>query len=746
MSCCSAEIGLGVPLSRTSSSAEELAIASRDLGNGLRQSVLSVPAMHCAACIGAVEAALVGVPGVKRARANLSLRRVTIEWKRDGHAAPDLLGALAAVGYDANLPAAEIDGEDPALAGLVRALAVAGFCSMNIMLLSVSVWSGADEATRQTFHAISALLALPAVFYAGAGFYRSAWQALSHGRTNMDVPISVGILLTFALSLYDTVTNAPHAYFEAATSLIFVLLIGRVLDHTMRRKARSAVAALTRLIPRGANVLQNDGSLDFLELGDIKAQMRLRIAAGDRVPTDGVLEDGRAELDAALITGESLWRSVLAGESVRAGELNLGNPFVVRATNAPADSTVAEMTRMIEAAEDGRSRYRRLADRAAGLYAPLVHSLSSLAFIIWFITTGNLHTALTTSVALLIITCPCALGLAVPMVQIVLARRLFERGVMATDGSAFERLREIDTVVFDKTGTLTTGVPRLLGTDGIAPEALEIATALARTSIHPVARAIVAAGVSTEKPLTFTNVRETAGMGLEGRFGGDLYRLGRPEWALGIQNGALTVLSKNGVALAYFSFGEDIRRGARDLVDTLKARNFDVVLLSGDSSKAVDLVAGALGITDRRARLLPTEKVRAIKDLQAVGRRVLMIGDGINDAPALRAADASMAPTSASDIGRSAADFVFLGHDLRVVADVFDSVQKAAGLIRQNFVLAALYNLISLPVAFSGYVTPLIAALAMSSSSLIVVANALRLAPVPRPRETVAKTVLEART
>ncbi|MGQ3212456.1 heavy metal translocating P-type ATPase [Shinella sp.] len=732
MSCCSAEIGLDISLRRTGCSADELAIASRDLGNGLRQSVLSIPTMHCAACIGAVEAVLVDVPGVERARANLSLRRVTIDWRRHRETVPDLLGALASIGYQADLPTAEIDGEDKVLAGLVRALAVAGFCSMNIMLLSVSVWSGADGETRQTFHAISALLALPAVFYGGAGFYRSAWQALSHGRTNMDVPISVGILLTFALSLYDTITDAPHAYFEAATSLIFVLLIGRVLDHAMRRKARSAVAALTRLIPRGASVVQPDGRLGYVELGEIEAGMRLAIAAGERVPTDGVVEEGRSELDAALITGESLWRSVRAGDSARAGELNLANPFVLRATAAPADSTVAEMTRMIEAAENGRSRFRRLADRAASLYAPVVHSLAALAFVAWYLVTGNLHAALTVAVAVLIITCPCALGLAVPMVQVVLARRLFERGVMATDGSAFERLREINTVVFDKTGTLTSGTPRLANLAGIAPEALALAAALARNSSHPVAGAIAAAAISTQAPPAFADIREEAGVGLEGRLGGDLYRLGRSEWALSAQDtSATTVLSKNGEALALFRFGEDIRRGARDLVDTLKDRGLDVVLLSGDGPEAVERVAGAIGIADRRARLLPAEKVHAIKNLQAAGRRVLMIGDGINDAPALRAADASMAPASASDVGRSAADFVFLGNDLRVVTDVFDSVERAAGLVRQNFALAAFYNLASLPIALSGHVTPLIAALAMSSSSLSVVANALRLARTP---------------
>lgn len=744
MSCCSAEIGLDISLSRTGCSADELAIASRDLGNGLRQSVLSIPAMHCAACIGAVETTLVSVPGVERARANLSLRRVTIDWRRDKQHAPDLLGALAAMGYQADLPTVEIDGDDKVLAELVRALAVAGFCSMNIMLLSVSVWAGADAATRQTFHAISALLALPAVFYAGAGFYRSAWQALSHGRTNMDVPISIGILLAFALSLYDTITYAPHAYFEAATSLIFLLLIGRVLDHAMRQKARSAVAALTRLIPRGASVVQHDGRLDYVELAEIMAGMRLAIATGERVPTDGVVEHGSAELDAALITGESLWRSVCAGESVRAGELNLGNPFVLRTTAAPADSTVAEMTRMIEAAENGRLRFRRLADRAASLYAPAVHSLAALALIAWFLATGNLHTALTVSVAVLIITCPCALGLAVPMVQAVLARSLFERGVMATDASAFERLREIDTVVFDKTGTLTTGMPRWANLAAIAPEALGLAAALARSSSHPVACAIAAAAISTDAPPAFANIREEAGMGMEGRLGDDRYRLGRPEWALSAKDtSATTVLSKNGEALAHFHFDEDIRRGARDLVRTLTDRGFDVVLLSGDGPDAVETVAGALGIADWRARLLPADKVNAVKNLQAAGRRVLMIGDGINDAPALRAADASMAPTSASDVGRSAADFVFLGNDLRVVTDVFDSVERANGLIRQNFALAFGYNALALPIAFAGYVTPLIAALAMSSSSVLVVMNALRLGVKTRS-ENVKLSVAES--
>jgi Cu2+-exporting ATPase len=734
MTCCSTGIGLEAPPSRAGCSAEELAISSKDLGGGRRQSVLSVPAMHSAACIRAVEAALAAVPGVEQARANLSVRRVTVNWKQEDRIAPDLAGALASIGYVANLPSSDIDAEDTVHAGLISALAVAGFCSMNIMLLSVSVWSGADEATRQTFHLISAVLAFPAVFYAGATFYRSAWRAVAHGRANMDVPISIGILLSFGLSLYDTATHAPEAYFEAATSLIFVLLTGRVLDNAMRRKAKSAVAALTRLLPRGANLLRGDGTVDYVDLSDVRVGVRLRLAAGERVPADGVVEEGRSELDAALITGESLWRSVREGDAVLAGELNLGSPLVLRATAAPADSTIAEMSRMIEAAEDSRARYRRLADRAAGLYAPVVHALAALAFAAWFFSTGNIHTALTIAVAVLIITCPCALGLAVPMVQVVLARRLFERGVMATNGSAFERLGEIDTVVFDKTGTLTIGTPQLLDRESISAEALQIAGCLASASVHPVAKALAAAR-DVGSTLNFEHVREVAGMGLEGQLGSDFYRLGRSEWAVAAGEAqATTTLAKNGTAVAHFTFGECIRPGARELVSALKARNLRIVLLSGDGEEPVATVTDALGIEHSRARLLPSEKAQTVLDFQAEGRKVLMIGDGINDAPALRSADASMAPAYASDVGRSAADFVFFGNDLLVVTEIFDHVKKGAALIRQNFALAILYNLVSLPIAFMGYVTPLIAAVAMSSSSLIVVANALRLGHVKQGR------------
>lgn len=726
MSCCAP--GVEAALGQTASP-EEVLLASRDLGDGLRQTDLSVPAMHCGACIQAVERGLGRLPGVVTARVNLSTKRASVKWR--GDAAPPMIEALAKAGYAAHLFEPGDDKADPELSRLIRALGVAGFCSMNIMLLSVSIWSGADVETRQAFHWISAALALIALVYSGRVFFRSAWSALRHGRTNMDVPISIGISLAFGLSVYDTVHQGEHAYFDAATTLVFFLLIGRTLDHFMREKARAAVRGLVRLSPRGATVQRADGSRDYLPVAEIQPGMRVLLAAGDRVPVDGTVSEGVSDLDCAIATGESAPRRVEPGAEVRAGTLNLTGPLAITATARAESSFLAEMVRLMEAAEGGRARYRRLADRASQLYSPVVHVAALLTFVGWMLATGDWHRSIGIAIAVLIITCPCALGLAVPIVQVIAARRLFENGIMVKDGSGIERLAEADMVAFDKTGTLTLGRPRLLGLASIGTHALGAGAALAAHSRHPLSRALAAEGAARSLAgIRFDEIVEHPGLGIEGRANGCLYRLGRAEWALpggDEANAKGTVLSRDGALLANFTFEDALRPGAREAVAALQERGMAVAIYSGDRTETVAETASRLGILDHAGGLLPGTKVEQLSAQAKAGRHVLMVGDGLNDAPALAAAHVSMAPATAADIGRNAADFVFLHESLDAVPTAFAVAKEAGRLVRQNFALAVIYNAIALPIAIAGYVTPLVAAVAMSLSSVLVVANALRL-------------------
>ncbi|EBW2353114.1 heavy metal translocating P-type ATPase, partial [Salmonella enterica subsp. enterica serovar Enteritidis] len=451
MNCCATAADVAAHLGGPS--ADEIRLSARDLGSGLRQTDLSIPAVHCGACISAIEGAFASVDGVETARLNLTTRRLAVKWR--GEQPPPIIETLNRIGYQASLFDDDESARDPELARLIRVMAFAGFGAMNIMLLSVSVWSGADAETRQAFHWISAALALPVLLYSGRIFYQSAWSALRHGRTNMDVPISIGITLAYGLSLYDTIHHGDHAYFDASTSLVFFLLIGRVFDHMMRTRARTAILGLGRLLPRGAMVLRDNGERDYLPAEEIAPGMRLAVNAGDRLIVDAVVEQGSSDIDSSIVTGESAARPVAAGDMIRSGSLNLSGPLTVVAASDSRNSLLAEMIELMQAAEGGRSRYRRIADRASRLYSPVVHLTALLTMIGWIAATGDWHRAISIAIAVLIITCPCALGLAVPMVQVVAARRLFEAGIMVKDGSGMERMTEIDAVVFDKTGTLT---------------------------------------------------------------------------------------------------------------------------------------------------------------------------------------------------------------------------------------------------------------------------------------------------
>ena len=728
MSCCVENAQIATVIQTVSP--DEMLVASRALGDGLRQLDLSVPGVHCGLCIKTIEEALGKLPGVAYVRVNLTARRVTIRWK-DGETPPDVVDPLRRLGYEAHI-FDMVQDKDPAFTRLLIALGVAAFASSNVMLLSVAVWSGADAATRDMFHWISGLIALPTLIYSGRIFYVSAWNALRAHRVNMDVPIALAISLAFGMSVYETMNHGQHAYFDASVSLLFFLLIGRTLDYLMRARARSAVRGLAQLSPRGAVVIGDNDERNYLPVNEIRPGMRIILAAGERVPVDAKVEDGRSELDCAIASGESDAVPVGPGSDIRAGTMNLSAPLVIRATAEAKDSFLAEMVRLMDVAEGGRAYYRRLADRASELYVPMVHTIAFAAFVGWMIYTGgDWYRSIYIAICTLIITCPCALALAVPIVQVVAARRLFENGIMIKDGSAMERMAEIDTAIFDKTGTLTLGQPRLINRDMINPNHLEIAAELSLYSRHPLSRAL--ALFSGAKPMTaFTRIEEVPGSGIEAALNGTVYRLGKREWTdsnahADAADGPETCLSIDGKLVETFRFEDQPREDAAAAIGTLKRNGLKLEIISGDKQPAVQKLAGYLGVDTYRGEVLPADKSELVHGLAADGRKVLMVGDGLNDAPALVAAHVSMAPATAADIGRNAADFVFLRESLAAVPLAFAVSKEAGRLISQNFALSIGYNIIAVPIAIFGYVTPLVAALSMSLSSIVVVSNAMRL-------------------
>ena len=687
----------------------------------------AVPDIRCAGCIAKLEQGLVRDRRIATARVNFTEKRVHLSCVPDAEL-PDLIGAFMALGFEAHPIGDALGDADPAAAGsreLLRAVAVAGFAMMNIMLLSVSVWSGAAGATRDLFHWLSAMIALPTIAYAGRPFFRSAWRALRHRQTNMDVPISIGVLLASALSLYETATHGPHAYFDGAVMLLFFLLCGRWLDSVMRDRARGGITALLRNMGTGAMVLGDDGKSRWVDATVLEPGMVMLVAAGERLAADGAVARGSSRLDLSLLTGESAPQLVRPDDRVHAGTLNLDGPLEVKVSAAGADTALADIARLMGEAAQGKSRYVRIADRAARLYAPAVHALALLAFVSWMAIGAGWHQSLLIAVAVLIITCPCALGLAVPAAQIVAAGELMRIGILVKDGSALERLAEVDRAMIDKTGTLTLGRPEACDLERLDPEVQSLALALAQASRHPLSEALTRGLQRLDVPRADVHsIGETPGFGVEARWQDRIVTLGRPSGT--VEGDALaTQLSIDGVQVATIRFADRLRPDACAAIDALRADGIDVSILSGDRAAAVAPVARELAMTAQTG-MSPQDKLAALAR-QSATHKVLMIGDGLNDGPALAAGHASMAPGSASDVGKNASDCVFLGDRLMPIVATLRMARRTQAIVRQNFLLAIGYNVIAVPLAFLGFVTPLVAALAMSGSSLLVVGNAMRL-------------------
>jgi len=702
---------------------------------------LAVFGAKCAGCIAKIESAMRALDGMERARLNLSTGRLSLIWRDGADWRPErITQTLHGLGYRAAPfdPMAVENDYDAEGRRLLRALGVAGFAAANVMLLSVSVWSGGSdmgEGTRGLMHWASALIAIPAALYAGRPFFSSAWNALKNRSVNMDIPITLAVILALSISVYEFFARGEHAYFDAAVMLLFFLLIGRYLDHRLRWRARAAARDLLAMQKTTAQRIGEDGALSAISARDVEIGDRLLLSPGDRANVDGIVVEGSSYADRSMVTGESAPEKLRVGDIIHAGVLNISDRLVMRATATVENSLVADLSRLIEAGEQSRSRYIRLADRAARLYVPVVHSLALATFLGWILAGGGPRVAIMNAIAVLIITCPCALGLAAPAVQVVATGRLFKRGVLVKSGDALERLAEADAIVFDKTGTLTLGRPQLSNREDIAPNDLQDAAVLARISRHPLSRAIIEAvgpGVGLEDAI------EIPGLGIEAMVNGERLRLGSADWVgAPVTNDVSleTWFCRGDSAPVRLQFEDAPHKDAWRVVEELTARGVPSELLSGDREPSVMTVAKSLGLATYRAGVSPHEKAARLSELSVAGVKAAMVGDGLNDAPSLAHAHVSLSPGTAADASQAAADFVYLGQGLSPIVEALDVSRKARRRVIENFAFAAFYNACAIPLAVFGFVTPLIAALAMSGSSTVVTLNALRLADWRRRAE-----------
>ena len=582
-------------------------------------------------------------------------------------------------------------------------------------------------------HWVSALIAMPAIAYAGRPFFASALAALRQRRTNMDVPISVGVLLVTGISLTETINGGDHTYFDSAVTLLFFLLVGRVLDHRARGQARATAEQLLALRATDVAVVQSDGTIRRCAQEQVAEGDHVLVATGERIGVDGVLERGSAALDTSLVTGESLPVSVEPGAAVYAGTLNLGATLTIRATATGGATLLAECVRLIEAAETRRGRFVVLADRVARRYAPAVHSCALLTFLWWFFVIGvPAGQALLTASAVLIITCPCALALAVPAVQVIATGRLFRERNAAevTDrAGAIGRGRHGGVRQNRHADRTAAGAGRRSRSCGSAGRGHAGGVQPPSAGAVP-GRCRRSGGASRGR-------RGTSGSGSESCHSGWRDPAGQPYAFAAIPKPPPTDPRFGWPVRGRTRFDSASTNGrasdAKDILVRLRAMGFVLKLISGDRPEQVRRLAGALDIEDWRAGCTPMDKVSLIEAWGAAGRKVLMVGDGMNDSPALAAASVSASPATAADVSQTVADLVFQGAKLQPIVLALQMARRAKTVMRQNLALAIGYNVIMVPLAIAGWVTPWLAAAAMSSSSVLVMANSVRLHRSPNP-------------
>ena len=709
----------------------------RDTEENLKQAVLILEGITCAACVWLNERHLMQLPGVKSAQVNYSSHRARVTWDVREITLSRILAEIQHLGYHAhpyNAQRAANSREQQRKKDL-RRLAIAGIAAAQVMMLAVALyaggWYGMEAGTVQLLRWFSFALTLPVLVYAARPFYIAAWSALKTRRPNMDVPVVIALLAAFAGSVANTVWGQGHVYYDAINMFVLFLLGTRLLEQGARERSMEAAENLLKLAPAMATKVTEHGQqlVPVLELvpGD-----RLLVKPGETFPADGVVEAGISGVDEALLTGESRLVAKQPGAAVIAGSMNVDGPLTLSVTGIGENTVLAGIVRMLDQALAQKPRLAQLADRIAGQFTWALLALTVLVGLAWWWL--DPARAFDSVLAVLVVTCPCALSLGAPAALAAAGSHLLARGVLITRGHALETLARVDHVVFDKTGTLTYGKPLLAATYPLAEwdarQCLRWAASLEQASEHPLAAPFLAQ-VAPQALLPVTDARNEPGQGVSGIIDGRRYFVGRaalPVQADAVETGATQVwLADETRLLAKFVLADTLRSDAKPLIDALKAQGLRLSIFSGDDAATVRHIGAQLGIDDCRGSLKPADKLAAVRALQAAGGVVMMLGDGVNDAPVLGAAQVSLAMGGGTQVARASSDIVLLSERLIEVAHALVLSRRTMRIMRQNFAWAIAYNLIAVPLAAVGWVSPWLAALGMSASSLIVVANALRL-------------------
>jgi Cu2+-exporting ATPase len=701
--------------------------------NDEKELQLTIDGISCSSCIWLIENALLKQKNIVSARVNLSAKKLLIRWKGAKEVGNDYANLVSQMGFDlAPYDSQEIARKDD-LHGkeLLTKITLSGFALGAIMMFYDGLYLFNREiignATTDFLHYFIMLVSMPVIIYSGSFFFDSAIKSIKFKRLNMDVPIAFSIIVIALLSVYQTISKSEHIYFDSALMLIFTLLIGRYLEFKAKAKARRSTKSITDILNGYANLITENG-IKIIPAKDVKEGMIIQINMGEKIPVDGILIKGNSEFDNSIITGETLPRQYFEGAEVLAGMLNLGNVVQIKVLKASNNSALAQILNLLENTERNSSKLSTIAEKATSAYVPVVYTAAIATFILWYLFfNSSLETAIINFCAVLIITCPCALGLAVPVVNVLSFGKMLRKNLILKNGETLEKLNDIDTIVFDKTGTLTTGNLTVINSEDFTQDELVLAATLASKSSHPAAKAITK--LYNNGLVDGLDVKEIAGLGLELRIGENIVRLGRPSWVgANVTGDSKTSMSlSSGGRIKNFILEDEVRSDAKQLIDKINQAGINTIILSGDCEFQVKKVADELGVVNYKSKLLPQEKYDYINNLKSSGHKILMVGDGLNDAPSLKLADVSISPGNAVSLAQNSADIIFSGEKLAPVYDAIKIANKSINLIKQNIYLSFLYNFVAIPFAMAGYITPIIASIAMSASSIIVVLNSLRL-------------------